>query len=355
MVTGTCTHRGGRDSCKVWSEAMHRIFTKRKQLSNVRYHPCHQCSPKTGRRFVSWGAQGRIFLLCIHMGCPQKDQALRYKALHIWGRRCRNVHSVYTSASPAPPVLDSCLSFMFSSHSDSQWGCAGFGTLQEHLWVLEWAQKGNQQVLGQPLGRAARTQPQTHNYCTIIVYVYVHLYIVYACCGLCDQPVHPHEGTAQSHMKGRIFKWNSAEFTAAELCTSLYVLLNIIINIWRKKKKKGSKWGVAIATATSKEFERYGTTLTEGMFYLLFPILNVQQSCAAGHCCAGWWPSLGSTCLLLVGSALREAPHFQCWQAGPKANSPISTATSAPNSCACWWSAPPLLNYNMLPIYKAAK
>lgn len=136
--------------------------------------------------------------------------------------------------------------------------------------------------------------------------------------------------------------------------SSLYAPLNIIINIWRGKKE-GSKWGVAIATVTSKEYERYGTTLTEGMFYLLFPILNVQQSYAAGHCCAGWRPSLGTTCISLVGSAWREAPHFQCWQAGPKANSPISTATSAPNSSACWWSALPLLNYNMPPIYKLAK
>lgn len=111
-----------------------------------------------------------------------------------------------------------------------------------------------------------------------------------------------------------------------------------------EKIKKGSKWGVAIATVTSKEYERYGTTLTQGMFYLLFPVLNVQQSSAAGHCCAGWWPALGSTCIFLVGCAWREAPHFQCWQAGPKANSAISTATSAPNSSACWWSAPPLQN-----------
>lgn len=147
----------------------------------------------------------------------------------------------------------------------------------------------------------------------------------------------------------------SSQQQSSAPASSLYVLLNIIINIWRGGKKKGSKWGVAIATVTSKEYERYGTTLTEGMFYLLFPILNVQQSYAAGHCCTGWRPSLGNACILLVGSARREAPHLQRWQAGPKANSPISMATPAPNSSACWWSALPLLNYNMLPVYKPAK
>lgn len=46
------------------------------------------------------------------------------------------------------------------------------------------------------------------------------------------------------------------------------------------------------------------------MFYLLFHILNVPQSYAAGHCCACWRPSLGSTCILLAGSASREDLNF---------------------------------------------
>lgn len=83
--------------------------------------------PKTGR-FVSWGAQGRISLSCVHRDAPEGSSIKMQHwdtALQLWGCRCRNTHPVYTSASPAPPASDSCLSFTFSSSSDSQWGCAG--------------------------------------------------------------------------------------------------------------------------------------------------------------------------------------------------------------------------------------
>lgn len=145
-------------------------------------------------------------------------------ALQIWGCRCSN--SVCTSASPAPPVLDFCSSFMFPSqlwfpvrlcriHQPSRWrgskqGGVWRAQLQEHLQkqllVLEWAQRRNEQ----PLGRAAWAQPQTHNYGTAMTAL-----------GYVSQST-PMRATKQSHQheKGWISKWKSAEFTAAELCTS---------------------------------------------------------------------------------------------------------------------------------------
>lgn len=165
-------------------------------------------------------------------------------------------------------------------------------------------------MLEQPKCRS--TAPDTQLLHT--VYVYIILYMP-ALGSMTSQPI-PRKGQHRATRRGAFSngRVQSLQQQSSAPASSLYVLLNIIINIWRGGKKKGSKWGVAIATVTSKEYERCGTTLTEGMFYLLFAILNVQQSSAAGHCCAGWWLSLGSTCILLVGSASREAPHFQGWQ-----------------------------------------
>lgn len=89
--------------------------------------------------------------------------------------------------------------------------------------------------------------------------------------------------------------------------------------------------------------------------FIYCSVFWVFSSCAAGHCCACWRPSLGGTCVLLASSASREDPNFQRWEARLKANPPISVATSARDSSACWWSALPLRNHNTLPIYKPSK
>lgn len=140
-------------------------------------------------------------------------------AVQIWGCRHGNVRSVYTSSSPAPPVHTWCS----PPSSGSQWGCVGSTspasramegtaprTLPKASLSLEWAQKGNKQVLGQPLGRVHEHNPR-HNYCRAMIAL-----------GRLTTLSPPWGGTAQSHkhVKGWIFKWNSAELAAAELCTS---------------------------------------------------------------------------------------------------------------------------------------
>lgn len=76
-----------------------------------------EIKPKTGRRFVSWGAQGRISLSCVHRGCPQKEQALRYNTEaqpYNSGDADVGTSTEFTHQT-APPVSDSCLSSRFSS------------------------------------------------------------------------------------------------------------------------------------------------------------------------------------------------------------------------------------------------
>lgn len=78
VVTGTCTHRGGRDNCKVWSKSMHRIFTKSKWLSSGRVKPLQPVQPQKWGSVWVLRSPGQDFFFMYSLECPQKEHTPRY-------------------------------------------------------------------------------------------------------------------------------------------------------------------------------------------------------------------------------------------------------------------------------------
>lgn len=130
--------------------------------------------------------------------------------------------------------ISTCLRLLFKLHvllpsTDSQGGCVGFTSPADGEAAsrgMGWhssknTSKSNSLSLGVSTGEKQAGAGAAFGKGCMNTTPDTQLLHSQDCSGLCDQP-ESDEGTAQTHkhVKGWIFKWKSAEFTAAELGTS---------------------------------------------------------------------------------------------------------------------------------------
>lgn len=174
-------------------------------------------------------------------------------ALQIQWFWCRNLHSAYKSPIPAPPFLDSYLNFMFiPQHSFPARLCKihqpsrqrssyqGYESTRPrtspNTTRLGWSTEEKRADVVATCGKGyVNTTKDTQ-----LSYSLTLLWATWPPSPYCDERAAQH---TWKHMKGCFFKIKGIGFTAAPgqqyssaPASSLYMLLNIIIDIWKKGK-----------------------------------------------------------------------------------------------------------------------